>query len=106
MTFRTIQMPFTVFQYPGLSSDGNWIVFPAADANNKWDIYWMHNSGGEARRVTFDSSSAPPGRSLGASISPDGSLIAYNRYKSVVIMKYAWFLLMEGSDVKSLMEQR
>ena len=82
MTFRTIQMPFTVFQYPGLSSDGNWIVFPAADANNKWDIYWMHNSGGEARRVTFDSSAAPPVRALGASISPDGSQIAYTRYKS------------------------
>ena len=82
MTSQTIQMPFTVFQYPGLSPDGNWIVFPAADANNKWDIYWMHYSGGDARRVTFDSSAAPPpnNRILGASISPDGGQIAYNRF--------------------------
>ncbi len=82
MTFRTIQMPFTVFQYPGLSQDGNWIVFPAADANGKWDLYWMHNSGGDARRVTFDSSAAPPNRWLGADISPDGSQIAYDRQSS------------------------
>ena len=79
MTFRTIQMPHTVFQYPGLSEDGNWIVFPAQDENKKWDLYWMHKSGGEARRVTFDSSLAPPDRFLGADISPDGSQIAYNR---------------------------
>jgi serine/threonine protein kinase/dipeptidyl aminopeptidase/acylaminoacyl peptidase len=79
MTFRTIQMPYTDFQYPGLTQDGNWIVFPAADANRKWDLYWMHKSGGEARRVTFDSSLAPPARFLGADISPDGSQIAYNR---------------------------
>ena len=78
MTFRTIQMPFTVFQYPGLSSDGNWIVFPAADANGRWDLYWMHNAGGDARRVTFDSSVTPRFRWLGADISPDGSQIAYD----------------------------
>jgi serine/threonine protein kinase/Tol biopolymer transport system component len=79
MTFRTIQMPFTVFQYPGLSQDASWIVFPAEDANGKWDLYWMHNSGGDARRVTFDSSAAPPNRWLGADISPDGSQIVYSR---------------------------
>ena len=82
MTFRTIQMPFTEFQYPGLSQDGSWIVFPAADANGKWDLYWMHNSGGDARRVTFDSSATPSARWLGADISPDGSQIAYSRQTS------------------------
>ena len=82
MTFRTIHMPFTVFQYPGLSRDGSWIVFPAADANGKWDLYWMHNSGGDARRVTFDSSATPSTRWLGADISPDGSQIAYSRQTS------------------------
>ena len=82
MTFRTINIPFTDFQYPGLSQDGNWIVFPAEDGNGKWDIYWMHNSGGEVRRVTYDSSDAPPQRNLGAEISPDGSQILYNRYNA------------------------
>jgi serine/threonine protein kinase/Tol biopolymer transport system component len=79
MTFRTIQMPFTVFQYPGLSGDGKYIVFPAADPQGKWDLYWMHNAGGDARRVTFDSAPAPPRRWLSADISPDGSQIIYNR---------------------------
>ena len=82
MTFRTIKMPLDEFQYPGLSEDGKWIVFPAADANNKWDIYWMHNSGGEARRVTFDSSDGCGQGCVGADISPDGGEICYSRYNA------------------------
>jgi len=73
-------MQFTQFDYPGLSQDGKYIVFSAADAKGKWDIYWMNNSGGDARRITFDSSAAPPSRNLSADISPDGSQIAYNRF--------------------------
>jgi serine/threonine protein kinase len=82
MTFRTIQMPLTQFNYPGISQDGKYIVFPAADANGKWDIYWMNNAGGEARRITFDSSATPIGRDANADISPDGSQIVYNRWNS------------------------
>jgi len=83
MTFRTIQVPFSEFQYPGLSRNGDYVVFHAPDANGKWDLYWMHNSGGDARRVTFDSSEPPPGRMLMADISPDGSQIAYTRLGAV-----------------------
>jgi Tol biopolymer transport system component len=75
MTFRVLPIPFTQFSYPGFSRDGNWIAFPSADANNKWDIYYMHVSGSNVRRLTADS--IANGNNLGADISPDGSQIAY-----------------------------
>jgi eukaryotic-like serine/threonine-protein kinase len=76
MSFRVVQIPFSQISYPGLSQDGNWIAFPAADANRRWDVYFM-NSGtnGEARRVTRDSSIAMNT----ADVSPDGGRIAYDR---------------------------
>jgi len=78
MKFRTLQLSFSQISYPGISADGNWIAFPAADANGKWDIYYMNVVVGEPRRVTFDSSANPA--NAGADISPDGGLIAYCRY--------------------------
>jgi Tol biopolymer transport system component len=77
MTIRVLPIPFAQFAYPGLSKDGNWVAFPAANANTKWDIYYMHVSGSESRRVTTDSIGS--GFNLIADISPDGSLIAYQR---------------------------
>jgi len=76
MSFRVIEIPFTQISYPGLSQDGNWIAFPAADVNLRWDVYFM-NSGlnGEPRRVTRDSAVAV----ISADISPDGGRIAYDR---------------------------
>ena len=47
MTQRLLDIPFTQIGYPGLSADGNWAAFPAADARGKWDIYLMNTSGGE-----------------------------------------------------------
>jgi serine/threonine protein kinase len=38
MTFRVLPIPFTQIQSPGLSRDGNWAAFPAADANSRWDV--------------------------------------------------------------------
>ncbi len=76
MTTRVLQVPFTQISYPGLSPDGKWVAFPAADANGKWDIYYMHSGEAEARRITFDSSAF--GQQV-ADISPDGSRIIYNR---------------------------
>jgi Tol biopolymer transport system component/predicted Ser/Thr protein kinase len=78
MRFQTLQISFSQISYPGLSADGNWIAFPAADANGKWDIYYMNATVGEPRRVTFDSSANPYG--ITADISPDGGMIAYDRY--------------------------
>jgi serine/threonine protein kinase len=77
MVMKVLDVPFTEIQYPGLSPDGKWLAFPAADANGKWDIYNMHVSGGEPKRITTDSSGYLGG-SFGVNISPDGSLIAYN----------------------------
>lgn len=80
MTFRTLQISFSQVSYPSLSADGNWIAFPAADVNGKWDIYYMNVTAGEPRRVTFDSSANPYGNA--AEISPDGGVIAYDRYNA------------------------
>jgi len=77
MTIRVLPIPFSQFSYSGLSKDGNWVAFPAANANTTWDVYYMHVSGNEVRRVTADSIGS--GFNLGADISPDGSLIAYPR---------------------------
>jgi len=76
MTFRVLPIPFTQIQSPGLSRDGNWAAFPAADANSKWDIYFMNTTSGESRRITSDSA----GWINGVDISPDGSQIVYDRY--------------------------
>ncbi len=74
MIFKPLQVPFTTIFYPGLSSDGNWIAFPATDENNVTEIYYMHVSGGEPRRVTNDSL-----WKFSCDISPDGSEIVYTR---------------------------
>jgi len=77
-TFRTLPIPFTQIYYPGLSQDGNWVAFPAADAKGKWEVYLMNTSGGEPRRITSsDSSLAEIGMT---DISPDGSQIVYQLY--------------------------
>jgi Tol biopolymer transport system component/predicted Ser/Thr protein kinase len=79
MTFRVLPIPFTQIQSPGLSRDGNWAAFPAADANSKWDVYFMNTTSGESRRITSDSA----GWINGVDISPDGSQIVYDRYNAV-----------------------
>jgi eukaryotic-like serine/threonine-protein kinase len=78
MIFRVLPIPFTEVGSPGLSQDGNWAVFPAADANSKWDLYFMNTTSGESRRITFDSSMSINN----ADISPDGSQIVYHRYNA------------------------
>jgi Tol biopolymer transport system component/predicted Ser/Thr protein kinase len=80
MIFQTLQISFSQISYPGISADGNWIAFPAADASGKWDIYYMNATVGEPRRVTFDSIASSYGSGSTAGISPDGGLIAYDRY--------------------------
>jgi Tol biopolymer transport system component len=80
MTQRVLSIPFSQVSYPGISPDGYWIAFPAPDANNKWDIYYMHVSSSDPRRITTDSCSL--GTDLIADISPDGSQVTYSRYSS------------------------
>ena len=77
MVFKPLQIPFTTIWYPGLSADGNWIVFPATDENNVTELYYMHASGGEPKRLTNDSLFK-----FTADISPDGSQIVYSRANS------------------------
>jgi len=74
------RLSLTEIGYAGLSRDGNFLVFPAADANQKWDIYSMHILDQLPKRITSDSTSLPIGWTVGARISPDGRLIAYGRF--------------------------
>jgi serine/threonine protein kinase len=76
MSTRVLQIPFTQYSYPSLSPDGKWIAFPAADANSKWDIYYMHINGGEPRKITSDATTFIQQT---ASISPDGGQIVYDK---------------------------
>ncbi len=74
MVFRPLNIPFSTIWYPGLSSDGNWVAFPATDDQGVTEIYYMNASGGEPRRLTNDSLFK-----YTSSISPDGSQIVYSR---------------------------
>ena len=74
MVFRPLSIPFSTIWYPAISADGNWIAFPATDDQGITEIYYMNASGGEPRRLTNDSLFK-----YNASISPDGSQIAFSR---------------------------
>ncbi|MEW6510115.1 MAG: protein kinase [Bacteroidota bacterium] len=76
MKSRVVQVPFRNVTYGSVSEDGNWLVFPAADEANSFDVYMMSLSGGVPRRITHDSSYYI----FGASLSPDASTVVYNRY--------------------------
>ncbi len=92
MTFRTLDIPFRQVERPGLSPDGNWISFSAADANGKWDLYFMNISGGEPRRITFDSTDFTGHSDL----SPDGSWIIYD-YDSDPLPREKWEIRLVSS---------
>ena len=97
MAYRVLPVPFNEVWTPGLSKDGDWAAFPAADANAKWDIYYMNTTSGESRRITTDSSL---GMSM-ANISPDGSQIVYDRYNpSTDFMEIAMVSTFGGSSKK------
>jgi Tol biopolymer transport system component/predicted Ser/Thr protein kinase len=76
MTFRVLPTPFAEVGSPGLSQDGNWAAFPAADENGIASIQFMNTTSGESRRITSDYQSWYVG---GADVSPDGSQVVYNR---------------------------
>jgi serine/threonine protein kinase len=74
-----LDLSLTEIGYAGLSPDGNFLAFPAVDLNGTLDIYTMHTSGGDPKRITSDSSRPYRGSSYAASISPDSRLVAYSR---------------------------
>jgi serine/threonine protein kinase len=73
MNFQMLRTPFVQVSQPGLSSDGNWVAFPANDGK-AFGLYFMNISGGEPRKITKDSLAFP----ISADISPDGSQIVYD----------------------------
>lgn len=60
---------------PNISLDGNWIVYVADDSRMRSNLYVVHSSGGEPRKITNDTTlvyySVP-------CFSPDASQIAYS----------------------------
>jgi serine/threonine protein kinase/Tol biopolymer transport system component len=100
MTFRVLPILFNQVQCPGLSRDGNWAAFPAADANSRWDIYFMNTTSGESRRITSDSA----GWINGADISPDGSQIVYDRYNNLTNQMEIAIVSSVGGSSKKIAE--
>ena len=72
---RTLDMPFTNLGMLGLSRDGNWIAFPAWDANNEGSLYFMNVSKGAPKRLLAEHCDD----FTYAEISPDNSEVAYDR---------------------------
>jgi serine/threonine protein kinase len=102
MVFKPLNIPFTAIWYPGLSSDGNWIAFPATDDQGVTEIYYMNASGGEPKRLTSDSLFK-----YTASISPDGSQIVYSRSVSRQIAFNAlslWTVSTLGGEPRKIVE--
>jgi len=75
MSFRTLEVPFTQMWYPSISRDGQWISFPACDANNEWSIYFMNVAKGNPLRLTKE----PISQTYDTDISPDASEVLYDR---------------------------
>jgi len=82
MTLRVLQIPLSQVSYPGISADGNWISFPGGDGAGKWDMYYMHTSTNEPKRITNDSMVFTQQQS---DISPDGSQVAYTQSNRLYI---------------------
>lgn len=75
MSIRTLGVPFSAIGTPALSRDGNWVAFPAWDAEEKGAIYFMNVTKGAATRLIpaeFTDLSY-------VSISPDNSEVLYDR---------------------------
>ena len=58
----------------GLSSDGNWVTFPAMDSKGKWDVYFMNTSYSDPLRVTNEDGLSE----IMPDVSPDGSKIVFS----------------------------
>jgi serine/threonine protein kinase/WD40 repeat protein len=72
----TVPLPvdFKDINYPSLSGDGNWVVFPAQDESETYDLYSMNAAGGNSRKVTDDAAYYLET----ADVSPDVSQIVYD----------------------------
>ena len=76
-TSVTLRIPFKEVQCPSISRDGNWVAFPAKDANEQWDVYMMNTAGGEPRRITDEAAFII----IQVAFSPDVSQIVYDCWK-------------------------
>ena len=76
-TQRTIQVPFKWVWGPGISPDGKYLVFPAADEPKKWHLYLVSTDGrGEPRQLNSEDEETA---GFMPNISPDGNTIVYYR---------------------------
>jgi eukaryotic-like serine/threonine-protein kinase len=58
----------------GLSSDGNWVAFPAMDSKGRWNVYFMNTSARDPQRVTNEEGL----NEIMPDVSPDGSKIVFS----------------------------
>lgn len=75
-----IHLPAKNVRLSSMSKDGNWIAFPAEDANGRFDVYMMNLSqGGRPIKVTSDSNYFI----YNAVISPEANTILFSRINKV-----------------------
>ena len=76
MVTRLLKIPSSNANSPNISADGNWIVFVADDAKQISNLYMVHATGGDPKKITDDTiynvKQVP-------CFSPDASQIIYDR---------------------------
>jgi serine/threonine protein kinase len=80
-TIVPLEMGVAQYEYPGISRDGKWLVFPGSDAEGTWDIYLMYLENRDVKKITSERFDSPGPSALNASFSPDGGTIVYTRWR-------------------------
>ena len=71
-----IKLPSPTANFPNISADGNWVVFVAQDEKQIQNLYIVHVSGGEPKKLTNDTMYVDL---QSPCFSPDASQIIYER---------------------------
>jgi len=74
ITTRVLRIPSHRLMDPNISPDGNWIVYIDEEENGRQNLFIVHASGGEPKRVTNDTTR---GTMFMPCFSPDASKILY-----------------------------
>ena len=76
MVTRVLKLPSPTANFPNISADGNWVAFVAQDEKQIQNLYIVHVSGGEPKKLTNDTMYVDL---QSPCFSPDASQIIYER---------------------------
>lgn len=99
-TTTILKTPFKEIGYASVSRDGNWVVFPAADENGKWDVYWMNVATEKVTKITNESAIYIQC----VEISPDLSRIAYDELNQIGILSVR-LVSSQGGESRTLVDK-